>query len=255
VPVNVTVISQSAPLAAFGGVRNNATFAAGEALAPGGIVAVFGEQLSLRDPAVAPSLPLPTELGGTRVLLNGQPVPIYYSSYDQVNFQIPFDTPAGEATVRVEREGQPGNTVTVRIAKAMPRILRLNIRDYGIIVNEDGSFPIPATPGVASRPAKPGDALVIYALGLGQTSPSVTAGAASPSSPLARVNANYRVTFGGGFTQPITVEPFFVGLTPGFFGLYQLNVIVPEDAARGNDVPLVIAGDDGTSNVVTLAIQ
>ena len=125
-------------------------------------------------------------------------------------------------------------------------------------MNQDGSFPIPATPGVNSHPAKVGDTLVIYALGLGQTTPSVTSGTAAPSSPLALVTRTNRVIFGGGggfFGDGVTTTPFFVGLTPGCVGLYQINVVIPDGTPSGSEVGLLLSGDDGPSNRVTIAVQ
>jgi adhesin/invasin len=47
----------------------------------------------------------------------------------------------------------------------------------------------------------------------------------------------------------------FAGLTPGFAGLFQVNVVVPPGAATGNAVPVSITVAGQTSNVVTMAIQ
>jgi uncharacterized protein (TIGR03437 family) len=246
-----------APVAFFGGVVNNATFE-GDVLAPGGIVAVFGDGFASGQPAQAGSLPLPTELGGARVLVNDRAAPVYYVSPNQINFQIPFDTPAGDAVVRVEKAGVRGNGVWVRLGRSVPRLLRLNIADYGIVVNQDGSFPIPPMPGVNSHPAKVGDTVVIYALGLGQTDPAVQSGAAAPVDPLGRARGNFRVSFGapGPFGSGAEVMPLYVGLTPAFVGLYQINVTIPPEAPRGSAVPLALFSEqDGSSNRVNIAIE
>ena len=81
------------------------------------------------------------------MLVNDKPAPVYFASPNQINFQIPYDTAAGDATVRVEKGGQRGNAVSMHIGRSVPRLLRLNIADYGIVVNGDGSFPIPPTGG------------------------------------------------------------------------------------------------------------
>jgi uncharacterized protein (TIGR03437 family) len=266
VPVALKVTSFSrleaaasgAPVAFFGGVVNNATFE-GDVLAPGGIVAVFGDGFVSGQPVQATSLPLPTELGGVRVLVNDNPAPVYFASSNQINFQIPYDTAAGNVTVRVEKGGQRGNAVSMRVGRSVPRLLRLNIGDYGIVVNGDGSFPIPPTSGVNSHPAKVGDTLVIYALGLGQTEPAVQSGVAAPSDPLGRARGNYRVSFGapgpfGGASADVT--PLYVGLTPNFVGLYQINVTIPQDTPRGVAIPMALVSDEeGSSNRVNIAIE
>ncbi len=256
IPVQLEVLADGAPQASANGAVNNATFEGGEALAQGDLVAIFGARFSAGDPLSATSLPLATQLGGTQVFVNDRAVPLFYSSFDQVNFQLPFDTPEGQALIRVDRNGQRGNTITADVRARVPRILRLGIGDYGIIVNQDGTFPIPATPGIASRPARVGDALVIYAIGLGATSPGVTSGAASPAvEPLGRVPVT-TVSFGSsGIAAGVAVDALFSGLTPGFVGLYQINVIVPQDSPRGDNVTLRISMAGGGSNVVRLAVQ
>ncbi len=255
IPIAVDVFAQGVPVSTR--VANNATFASEEEIGQGTIVALFGDQLTLQAPTSAASLPLPQSLGGSRVLVNNVPAPVYYTQYDQINFQVPFDAAVGLGTVRVERDGRLGNPVSIRIAARAPRLLRLGIGEYGIAVNQDGSFPIPATPGINSRPARPGEVLVIYALGLGQTSPSVASGVGAPTSPLAQIPATSIVTFGagspGGGSSPVT--PLFVGLTPNFVGLYQINVAVPNDSPRSSRVGVQLTTGLAVSNVVEIAVQ
>ncbi|MEN6604592.1 MAG: hypothetical protein ABFD86_19445 [Bryobacteraceae bacterium] len=257
VPINFEVIPAGAPRLYYRGLVNNITFAGGDALSRGEIVALFGEQMTMSDPLAATTLPLGDLLNGVRVYINEKPVPLYYSSYGQVNLQIPFDATIGDAAVRVERNGESSNKISVQIAARAPRIMRLGIGDYGIIVNQDGSFPIPVTAGISSHPAKAGDYLVIYALGLGETVPPVASGAGAPAAePFARVPQPPKVIFtGGSWGVASSVDPLFVGLTPNFVGLYQINVQVPPSPPIGTAVSIYT--DDGTyrSNVVRLAIE
>ncbi len=255
IPITVTVFPQGPPVALR--VANNATFAADEDIAQGTIVALFGEQLTTLDPVSATSLPLPTTMGNARILVNGVAAPVYYTQYDQINFQVPYDAALGTGTVRVERNGLAGNQVSIRITTRAPKLLRLGIGEYGIIVNQDQSFPIPTTSGINSRPARVGDVLTMYALGLGQTSPAVISGAASPTSPLASISDASSVTFGIGAPNgsSLPVKPQFIGLTPTFVGLYQINIQVPSDSPKGNRVVLELSVGQVTSNRVEIAVQ
>ena len=256
VPVQFEVFAATAPVSAVGRAYNNAAEEAGDVLAQGTIVDLFGEQFTLGGPQQG-NFPLTTDLAGTRVFLNDQPVPLFFSSYDQINFQVPYNANTGTGVLRVDRSGQRGNSISVTIAARSPRILKLGIGRYGIIVNQDGSFPIPATPGLASNPAKAGDVVVIYAIGLGQTIPAVTEGVSAPTSPLATVPAITTVLFGGGGFRgdSIAVTPMFVGLTPGYAGLYQINVTVPPGLPPG-ETPVILLGDDGVlSKASYIAVQ
>jgi uncharacterized protein (TIGR03437 family) len=258
VPVELEVTARGAPVATYLGVVNNATFEGGEPLAQGVIAAVFGDQFLFGDPVQAASLPLSSSLGGVRVLVNEQPAPVYYVSYGQINFQVPYDAALGEAVVRVEGAGGRSNGVSVTVARFVPRLLRLGIGDYGIITNasQGGSFPIPVTPGLPSAPAKVGDVLTIYAIGLGPTTPATNSGAGAPADPLARVVPAPKAYFGGGLIDKgVEAEPLFVGLTPFFVGLYQVNVAVPE-VNPGNNVSVLVENQEGVaSNRVQIAVQ
>ncbi|HZO54264.1 MAG TPA: IPT/TIG domain-containing protein [Bryobacteraceae bacterium] len=263
IPVEIEVFTQGAPVVFPNSVLNNATFDPGDFVARGGIVAVKGEQLHFGEPIENSSLTWPTKLGETQVFVNNQPVPLYYVSYNQVNFLIPYETSPGEVTVRVERNGQPSANTTVRVANRKPRFLQFfdsgNEAYYALAQNasRNNSFPVPARYGIPnSEPARPGDTLVIYALGLGETNPPVPGGAAAPSSPLAEATGNWRVVFGTGvFVSGITVIPSYVGLVPGYVGLYQINVQVPADSPKGDRVAFYLQEDGGGTQQVLVAVQ
>jgi len=79
----------------------------------------------------------------------------------------------------------------------------------------------------------------MYAFGLGRTSPLVTSGAATPNPPpqlpLDEFSLNFDSTPNAppSFPGPSLREnaavpaPVYVGLVPGFVGLYQANFVVP----------------------------
>jgi uncharacterized protein (TIGR03437 family) len=107
----------------------------------------------------------------------------------------------------------------------------------------------------ASSPAKASEVIVIYAFGLGQTTPAVKTGSATPTpapvlDPASRLGSGrtlelqydfrpnaepsrpFNVLTGVISTTPptapvILLSPLFVGLTPGQVGLYQINVQLP----------------------------
>lgn len=251
-PVEFIVSASSGPVINFGGVLDNTTYK--PLLAPGDIAALFGSQLAGAAPTSASSLPLSNNLAGVQVSINNLPAPVYYAANGQIDFIVPSAVQPGPATVSVTYNGQTGNTVSTTIAARAPRILKLNTANYGIIVNGDGSFPMPATPGLNAHPARVGDVLVIYAIGLGATNPAVPDGAASPASPLAATDLP-TVTFGGGFAStPVQAQVLFSGLSPGYVGLYQINVIVPQGTPIGSNIGLIFQIDGYTSNNVNIAI-
>jgi uncharacterized protein (TIGR03437 family) len=269
IPVQLDVSTAAGPTVFFGQVLNNATFLPGEPIAQGDITIVKGEQLATGDLVVAPTVPYPPTLNNVQVLVNGKPAPLYYTLPFQLAFQVPYDTPVGPATVQVVQNGKPGNLSSMNVVASAPRILR-RTGDYGAIINADqagGSLPYPSTPAdpvFPTHPAKMGDTLLIYAIGLGQTtSVAAVTGAGAPTDPLAALcgtttpcdSAGYRILFGGGFNGSMTAIPSFVGLAPTFAGLYQINVTIPPGTPTGNAVPVTFIGPNGVSNLVTIAIQ
>jgi uncharacterized protein (TIGR03437 family) len=267
IPVRLNVAVQSNPLVAFGGVVDNAAFTAGKPVAAGSIAAIFGSQFSSAGAGYAGSVPLPTTLSNCQVLMNGAPVPLFYLDANQADIQVPFETPAGQATVQMACNGKPGNTVSVVVNTSAPRLFVFpgnpqapDTSPYGLFINAaDGTYSLPASvasslniPG--AHPAKRGDVITIYALGLGPTSPSVPSNTAGPAAePLARVS-NVQIMFGGGFLGSSTVTPSYAGLAPYYVGLYQINVTIPFDAPTGN-VPVYIEMPGVGSNYTDIAIS
>jgi uncharacterized protein (TIGR03437 family) len=243
IPVNLTIVAKGAPLIYYQGVLDNGTFVPGDTVSQGDIMVVKGEQLSFSafTPGQAP--PLATVLGGASVLVNGTAAPLYYSSYQQFAFQMPVNTPLGNALVQVQRDdGSISNTVSVNVAARAPRLLAA--------VNQDFSVNLPD----GSHPANVGDVLTIYAIGLGPTSPAVATGQPAPAAePLARITGDLLVSFGGGVLAA-NVAAAFAGLTPTYAGLYQINVVVPDNTPKGI-VDLSAAFPDARSNSLRIAIQ
>jgi uncharacterized protein (TIGR03437 family) len=270
VPVTLTVVPKGSPVIPYQGVLDNATFVAGDNVSPGDVMVVKGDQLSLSAYTPGPAPPLSTQLADTSVLVNGTAAPIFYTSYGQIAFQLPTTTATGQALVQVKRtDGSISNTVSVNVVARAPKVLQLYGGPWGAIVNNDscrgavpctlgGSLPLPASysqTGYPAYPARAGDVLTIYAIGLGATSPSVASGQPSPTTePFARLISTPTVDFGSG-VFPVQVTPSFAALTPGYAGLYQINVTVPSNAPTGI-VTLIVGFPDGTvSNQFQIAIQ
>ena len=255
-PVQLTVEARGPPFAFAGGVVNNGTFANGEPVAQGDIAAVFGDQFTYDAPQGASGLPLLNKLDNIQVMVNGVAAPIFFTSSGQVNFEVPIDASTangGAGTVQVVRNGQAGNTIYVDINPRVPRFILFGGGPYAVITEIDGTLT-----GIPSHPAKVGDTLVIYAVGLGPTSPSVPSGTASPGgSNLANVPGTTQVCFGveTPFEQAPCGTPGFTGLTPGFVGLYQINVNIPSGVKSGNQQMSLLLVDNTESDVVQIAIQ
>jgi uncharacterized protein (TIGR03437 family) len=202
------VLTQPPPLVPSNSVVNGASFTS--SLATGELVSIFGQQLA-SGISQASGFPLPINLDGSTVTLNGVPMALVYASPGQINAALPLDA-LGPATVRV--------TTSAGFAET-----EINIGDVAPAIFPSAITHANGTPVSATAPVTPGETLVIYMTGLGQVDGTIAAGQAAPLLPLLRVLAPVEVQIGA--TTPIT--PDFAGLTPGFVGLYQVNVHIPPD--------------------------
>lgn len=247
--------SAPAPVVNSGGVVSAASGT--EGLSAGGIVTIYGTNLA-GSTVVAPGVPWPTSLGGVSVLVNGIAAPIYFVSPGQVAFEMPWQVLGdSQVSVVIVLNGARSAAQTVKLAADGPDLFSMNQQGTGQGAIQIANTMLLAAPpgavaGFLSRPARRGvDYLTIYCTGLGDVSPRPESGAPAPASPLAQTVAAPTVTVGG-VTAP---APIFAGLSPGFVGLYQINVLVPANAPVGDAVPVVVTVGGLKSNTVTIAVQ
>jgi uncharacterized protein (TIGR03437 family) len=219
-----------------GNLDKNAT-----TVAPGELISIFGTHLA----KVATDLKgwagqkLPTLLNGVKVQIAGKPAPLLYVSPGQINAQVPMEVPAGMQIVLVDNGNGAGVSYAVNVAPVAPAIFFSPVA--AVLKNANYSLVSGA------NPAKAGDVILIYATGLGQTSPDMTTGTLLPVGMIAQT-APVSVTIGG---KPATVV--YSIAAPQFAGLYQVAVTVP--AGVPGSVPVVIQQGNGVSNTVNIAVQ
>ncbi len=144
-------------------------------LAPGGMASLFGSNLA--DTTMeASSFPLPRELGGVQLKINGAPVPLFFVSPSQINFQVPFGLTGFSASVEIEKKTAGGTVVSaaaaLSLATGAPGIFTAGGtgRGRGIVTHAD------FTPVTPESPAKSGETLSVFVTGLGTVDHPVTDG-------------------------------------------------------------------------------
>jgi uncharacterized protein (TIGR03437 family) len=247
--IGTVAANASAPMGFAGGVVNAASIVVAP-IAPGSFFSIFGSNLATALTSQN-TFPYPATLGGTQVFLGGEPLPLEVTAGGQINAIIPYDAAVnGVQQLIVQRNGMDSMPETVLLAPAQPAVFTLDQSGKGagaiVVVKADGTQFVNGP----SKPATAGDFLVIYCTGLGAVSPPVAAGAAAPLLTLTSTPIPATVTIGG---KPAQV--FFSGLTPGYSGLYQVNVLVPPGIAAGANVPVVVSVGGASSPPVTVAIQ
>ncbi|HLK64693.1 MAG TPA: hypothetical protein VKU19_14710 [Bryobacteraceae bacterium] len=215
----------------------NAASGSTSAIAPGSIASIYGSGLA-QSTASATTFPVPVTLGGASATVNGVAAPIFYAGPAQLNVQIPFEV-SGNAAVSVMVGGTPAGSAMVPLSSAAPGIFQIGPGRVAA-VNPDGSI------NGTDHPAPAGSLVVVFATGLGPVSPAVATGA--PAGPLSVVVAKVTATIGG---QSAAIA--FAGLAPGYAGLYQVNMTVPQ--LSPGDYPLQIAVGGAASNSVTVSVR
>ena len=222
------VARQAAEAPAIGAVVNSAGY--GAAMATGSLASIYGTGLA-GAPAQALSLPLPHELGGTRVLMDGAPLELHYVSPSQINFVLPL---AG-VNLTVARDDATSAPFAASAGFWAPGLYTLDGAPNGPAAAQfaDGTVVTPA------RPARRGDTLQVFGTGLGYVNPLLMMIAVA--EPVVLVgNVKAKVTYCG-------PAPFLPGVT-------QINFTIPDAAPTGAAVPLVFQLGTASSNAATLAV-
>ena len=215
--------------------------------APGSLITVFGSNLNPTNIATQ-EVPLPTAIGQSCLTANGTAIPMLFVSPGQINAQLPLHV-AGRVTMTLYTPGGISDDFYLNVQPAAPGIFLSGTAGplTGIPVVIKAANQELVTP---SNPIHPGDDVVIYAVGLGATSPVVEAGNPAPSAPLALATIAPDVSLGG---VPLAVG--YAGLAPGLIGVYQVNVKVSGHPQSGVDVPLTITQGGVTAGVTVRVVD
>jgi uncharacterized protein (TIGR03437 family) len=186
----------------------------------------------------------PSKLGGTTVTVGGQPAYVDYVSPGQVNVQVPSNIATGLQSVVVTTAGGTSLPYAVQVNIVEPGLLAppaFNISGNQNVVALEANtltyiLPV-ATAGISTARARVGDSLTMYGIGFGTVTPSIPAGQVVQS--LSSLTNTLQVTIGG-MAATVTYQ----GFTPGYVGLYQFNVTVPNVPA--SDTTPVVFTLNGT---------
>lgn len=219
-------------------------------VSPGLVIVIYGSTLGPPDLIVSSpdaSGSYPASLGGTRVLFDGVPAPMVYTSGGQISAVVPYET-ANRATtqLQVEYQGVLSNTVSLPVVASAPGFFTADKSGTGqaAALNQDNSF------NGTDNPTERNSVVVIFGTGEGQTNPPATTGkiVGSPA-PVLRLPASATVA-------GLAAEVAYVGPAPGLIaGVLQLNVRIPQNAPSGN-LPVVVRIGNGSSRLgVTVAVK
>jgi uncharacterized protein (TIGR03437 family) len=177
------------------------------------------------------------------------------TSTGQINAQIPNETAVGRYTLLIRSLDRKTSSLpqAIQVAKYAPAIFTNPETKEAMVFRQDGR------PVNRSNPAKRDEPLMMFATGLGVTTPRVAGGTPAPTGTLAESDP-VELFFGDVRYSQAGIIVDWAGLTPGFIGLYQINLRVPGNHLRGSDLPVTlrIGGVDSQKSgpaVPTIAVD
>jgi uncharacterized protein (TIGR03437 family) len=218
--------------------RNEASGQIG--ITPGGLVRMTGLGLAptLNGEVNASLLKgvLPFELANVRVEFTSGSwsgfAPIYQvarvSGVESVLLQVPFDLPLGQNASAVVTVSGGSSTVTgIPVLIASPGILEDNFPTgrRAVVIRSDGLVVTPETP------ARRGETLRVYAIGLGQTTPLAETNRVGMPDQFVKAAIAVGIDDQG-------VEVISAKMAENLIGVYEVIFVVPTTATFGNNRPL-----------------
>ncbi|MBM3810250.1 MAG: hypothetical protein FJW20_01320 [Acidimicrobiia bacterium] len=223
----------------------------GGTVSPGQAIVIFGSgygPAELATAAIGADGRLATSLGGTRILFDGVPAPMIYAANGQAAAFTPFAVASRISTsVQIEYLGRLSPAVLLPVAPALPGLFTAASSGFGqaSALNQDGAF------NSTASPAAPGEVIVLYGSGAGQTNPPGVDGRVATAALPALVQQAALFIDG----QP--AELLYAGPAPGLSeGVLQINGRIPS-TIRGpkNASVRVVIGEFRSQPGVTIAVR
>ncbi|MBS1810680.1 MAG: hypothetical protein JST84_21125 [Acidobacteria bacterium] len=228
-------VVQAASFAKDGG---SGTTTGSGVVAPGGLASAFGTfnitagQTSYSAPS---GQPLPKVLGGVRLKIGTTDADLLFVSTTQINFLIPSNTTSGGIQdVTVTNANSTTTTGKVRVEAFAPGLFSAQASGKGVAAanyTTNGQQPYPLVYNVVNGQPVHADldagtvqkptTLVLYATGL-RGAPNTVAN--DPAPGLTNVAESCTVTIQG---VPAKID--YAGPQPEYFGLDQINVVIPPE--------------------------
>jgi uncharacterized protein (TIGR03437 family) len=186
---------------------------------------------------------MPTQLDSVTVTIGGRRAFVYYISSTQVNVLAPVGGLAGSEQVVLTNSYGSSAPVMVPQAAYSPSFFLFGGK-YVAATHANGTYLGPEALGAGFTPAAPGETVILYGNGFGQVSPAIVPGAGAQSGTLP---AKPTITIGG-----LNATVSFAGaISPG---LYQFNVVVPANAASGDNTVAVTYQDVSGPSGIFLSV-
>lgn len=239
-PVTFTLASRlPGPVITAASFRNAASN--DEGIAPGALVRITGPGVAagvtgVRNASLLGGR-LPFEFEGVKVRFVSDGgaeswAPIYQvanvAGVESVLIQVPFEVTGSKAESTVFVQGGSSTVENIVVKAVSPGVLEDdfgNGRIAAVVIRSDGLVVTPETP------ARRGETLRMYAIGLGQTTPLADTNRVGQPDQVVKATVAVGIDDAG-------VEVVSAKLAENLIGIYEIVFVVPATASFGNDRPL-----------------
>jgi uncharacterized protein (TIGR03437 family) len=234
-------------------------------IAEGSVFVVRGSNLSPANQDITPSFPLPQASNGVSITFTpasggtGTNAYILYllneSSVNQLAAILPSTVAPGNYNVTVTN-GTTSSPYNVQVVASKPGLITYDGSGNGLALIQNyvsaseldiNRYTTGNVNGYSISPAKPGQTLVIYLVGLGPI--PTPDNQPAPADNFLSNGATVFVYVGG-----VQLTPFYAGRTPGSAGLDQIDVTLPANIPTGCTVELHITENGVASQSTYLSI-
>jgi uncharacterized protein (TIGR03437 family) len=263
-PSTVIARLESAPGIAPAGIRNAAGDTPDDTIAPGSIVAIYGEHLAEKF-EIGPGSPLAQAIANVYVEVGGRLLPLIFVSPQQINAQMLSDLPDGEHTLIIHQIGKEDVTGKFTIRRNSPGLFYNVMPDGTPLVaalHQDG------TPITAESPARKDEIVTLYGTGFGPYERRIVDGFITPTAQLYKlldpvsilaglpaVSQAAGTEAGAGRPAPAAVEASWAGAAPGLVGAAVVQFKVTGDLPTGTWLEVFINVNGAESNRVQLPVE
>lgn len=233
------------------GIQSAGEFGARQDFTAGSWLEVYGQHLSTTTGDWNDDFQgnnAPTSVDGVSAMVNGQPATIWFISPGQMNIQAPGLEATGPVNITVTDSRLTGCPATSQPSiltqkQTAPGMLAkvdfvVNAKQYLTAWIGNSATVVGNIPNYVSRPVHSGETILAYGIGFGSANPFFAPG--TIATQLNRITGNLQVTIGGVPLQESSIA--YAGLAPGFIGLYQFNLVIPQLPDGDHQVVVALNG-------------
>jgi uncharacterized protein (TIGR03437 family) len=198
-------------------------------LAPGALATIYGKDLAYRTGTNS----------GVAVYFGLTPMPLLYVTPEQVNFVIPLNVLPGQKTVQLVRDGTASPRVKIELKEFAPALFQSDPETAVALRWPDYSL------ATHAAPAKRDDWAILYATGLGLTYLPTESMPKEASTILRR--KDFKLLLDGVEVDNSRIT--YVGAAPGYWDVYQINLLVPPEVGNNPEIRISLAGETSPPGV------